>query len=231
MHNTLITNRFNPIELPTFRDDVREHFEKASSFTDVILHQINTERIYDNYFENFKKGIILDIGGNIGLFSIYAQDGGNKVYALEPTPEHFELFKVLAKPYKNIKPFNIALSPEDGEVNFYICDANTTMNSINNKYGKEITVKGVRLDTFMKEQKIKVIDFIKVDIEGSEMIALTEEIINNVKDIVKVWFIEAHSTDGVSLEENRKILQKRFKDCGVILDLYRNDALVSNSHG
>lgn len=229
MLNTIITNKHNQVVVDLTDPQMKEHFAASSSYTDIIIEQINTERIYDLYFDKVNKLTVLDIGANIGIFSIYAQDGKNKVYALEPTPSHFELLKKATVEYKTVKPFNIALSPTDSEVTFYICDENSTMNSILNKYGKEVIVKGVRLDTFIKENKLKTVDFAKIDIEGSEMLALTEEIINNVKDIIKVWFLEAHGTpdDGNTLEQNRGLLIERFKRCGITLKKYRNDGLIS----
>lgn len=227
--NEIVTNRNNKVTVDLSDYQINTHFLKQSSYTNIIIDQINRERIYDKFFDKSKVLTVLDIGANVGLFSLYAQDEKNKVYALEPTPTHFELLKKITAPYKTVKPFNIALSPIDGEITFYLSDENSTMNSINNKYGKAINVNGVRLDTFIKENKIKNIDFIKLDIEGSEMLALTEEIIGNVKDVVKVWFIEAHATtsDNRTIEDNRNILIQRFGNVGVTLEKYRNDGLIS----
>lgn len=226
----LITNRYKTIKIECDNVKVATHFENPNSFSTVILNQINAERIYDNIFEEIKAGsTIIDAGANVGLFSLYAQDGNNTVFSIEPTPDHFEILENITKNYDNINAFNFAFSPEDGEVEFYICDTNSTMNSITNKYGKSIKVKGIRLDTFLKDNKIKKVDFIKIDTEGSEMLFLTEEIINNVKTKIKKWFIEAHQTSSNSLSENVEILKKRFENCGIILEKHGHDTLISKN--
>ena len=222
--NKIITNKGNEVVIDLNDPLLKEHFEATSSFTNVIINQINTEGLYTEYFKDLrKKATILDIGANVGIFSLYAQDGKNKVYALEPTPEHFALLEKTTNDFTTIKRFNVALAPYDGNIEFYLCDTNTTMNSIANGYGKSIIVDGIRLDSFIEKNKIKTVDFIKIDIEGSEMLALTEEIIANVKDKVKVWFLEVHATDDSSLQQNRKILKERFKNCGIEVVNIGND--------
>jgi len=226
--NKIITNKGNEITIDLTDHLLKEHFQSSSSFTNVIINQINTESIYDAYFKDLKEtATIIDVGANVGLFSLYAQASKKKVYSLEPTPSHFELLKKTTKDFPNIKIFNVAIAPDDGDIKFYLCDTNTTMNSIANGYGRSVIVDGLRLDTFIEEKKIKIVDFIKIDIEGSEMLAITEEIINNVKDKVKVWFLEVHETSDASLSKNRDILKQRFANCGIQMEIIGNDGLIS----
>lgn len=228
MNKQLITNKNNTVNIISEDPQVVAHFDNPTSYTGIILDQINSDRMYDPYFKDLKGKTIIDIGANVGLFTLYAQDE-NTVYSIEPTPAHFQILEKLTSQYPNVKRFNQALNSEDANVSFYCCDQNTTMNSILNKYGTEITVDGVRLDTFIKTNKIKSVDFVKIDIEGSEMIALTPEIINAVKSKVKIWFLEIHGStaDNKSIDENREIMKKRFEDCGIELENYRGDGLVS----
>lgn len=229
MIKRIISNRNNAVNVISDDPQVTAHFENPTSYTDVIIDQINTDRMYDKYFQGFEGKTIIDCGANVGLFTIYAQDGNNTVYSIEPTPAHFSILEKLTSGYPNVKRFNQALSPEDNEISFYCCSQNTTMNSIHNKYGTEIKVSGVRLDTFIKKNKIKKVDFIKIDIEGSEMIALTPEIITAVKDKIDCWFLEIHGTpaENKSIDQNREIMKKTFADCGIELENYRYDGLVS----
>lgn len=224
----LITNKGITVGLLS-SPEVKKHFNDSSSYANVVLDQINNDRIYDQYFKSIENGIIVDCGANIGLFSLYAFDVNNTVYAIEPTPTHFEKLEHLTKSFSNIKKFQQALGPENGPVTFYMCPNNSTMNSIANEYGNKITVDGIRLDTFLEKNGIDHVDFLKMDIEGSEMLALTKEIITNVKSKVKQWFIEVHVVFGKDIIENRQILKKLFADCGINMIEYRHDCLVSNN--
>ena len=62
----------------------------------------------------------MDIGANIGLFSIYAHDVAKSVYSIEPTPSHFDLLTRISKLILNIHPMNIAIAPVDGHIPFYV---------------------------------------------------------------------------------------------------------------
>ena len=126
---------------------------------------------------------------------------------------------------------NIALHNEDTTIDFYISEENSTMNSSVNKYGTKVEVQARTLATLIKELDLEHVDFVKCDIEGSEMAALTDETVGAVKDIVDAWFIEVHATDdetlkGIdSLRHNRGQLIEIFKRQGYAAQILREDSL------
>jgi FkbM family methyltransferase len=152
-------------------------------------------------------------------------DCAKKVYSFEPTPKHFELLKEFTNDFNVIIPVNIAISDSDGYIPFYLSDTNTTMNSILNKYEKEITVKGQSIISFLKENNIEKVDFIKCDIEGSEMIALKEECVRPLFDIVDKWFIEVHATSHGNIPQNREVLKQNFEKVGYTCQCIGYDSL------
>jgi hypothetical protein len=105
------------------------------------------------------------------------------------------------------------------------------MNSSVNKYGTKVEVQARTLATLIKELDLEHVDFVKCDIEGSEMAALTDETVGAVKDIVDAWFIEVHATDdetlkGIdSLRHNRGQLIEIFKRQGYAAQILREDSL------
>lgn len=206
---------------------VRSHFQNNSSYAGVVLNQINNDGIYQKFFDNIlDNACIIDVGANIGLFSLYSgAKTGYNVYSYEPTPGHFEVLKELTSQYKNIRINQNAVSNNSGETNFYINDENSTMNSLNNIYGESLKVQCIGLDEVVKD--VGFVDFIKIDIEGGEMIALTTEILNKIKDNVGMWFIEVHATAGTSIEENRLELLKRFHSCGIPVESHAIDIIQS----
>lgn len=190
------------------------------TMTDIILEQINVERLYDPVLANKEDLVILDIGANIGLFSLYAQDSASKIIAVEPTPDTYNVLQRLIKGVKNIDSVPYALSDKDGTIEFFIHD-NPTINSIAvNQAGETVTVQTRTIASIIAEQNLDWVDFVKCDIEGSEMQALTKETLEPVSDKIGSWFIEVHQTNRDqspwpgNLEQNRQALSEVFKSVG-----------------
>ena len=116
--------------------------------------------------------VVLDIGANIGFYTlIMAKLVGEKgkVYAFEADPTNFNILKknVEVNGYKNIILVNKAILDCNKTIKFYVDKGNTAGNSLfkgnKQKYNE---IESVKLeDYFPENQKI---DFIKIDIEGSE---------------------------------------------------------------
>jgi FkbM family methyltransferase len=226
LRRQLLTTKHVTIDIVTEDALADAHFANPSNFADVVLNQINNDRFMDSIFQG-EDLTVLDIGGNIGLFSLFAQDRCKAVYSIEPTPNHFHILKELTKGYANIHPLNYAVSNENTTIDFYINEENTTMNSINNKYGAKVPVQTKTLKTIINELGLTHVDFAKCDIEGSEMVALTEQTVGEVKDIVDHWFIEVHATENgsLSIEANRNRIAEVFRNVGYNVQNYRIDGL------
>lgn len=120
-----------------------------------------------------KKGdVVFDCGANMGLFSGSAINRGGVVYGFEPTPKtraYLKRYEEMYPEYMHILPY--ALSNEEGITNFYVGSDLNGENSISNLSGtgKEcITVPMSTVDSFVKQNGITKVDFIKADIEGAE---------------------------------------------------------------
>ena len=170
--------------------------------------------------------VIIDIGANIGLFSLHVSDKAKSIYSIEPTPSHFDILKELTQSKKNIFPMQCALNDSDKEVTLYLSQENSTMNSIANRYGQQVKVKGIKLSSLLETLSLNHVDFIKCDIEGSEVIALTEETVGEVKDKVDAWFIEIHVTDGNGVGRNRWRIREVFEKNGYTVRDYDFDGLI-----
>jgi FkbM family methyltransferase len=224
LRRQLLTSNNTLIDIVSDNSITESHFSNTANYADIVLNQINNDRFYDPIFEGESNLTVLDIGGNIGLFSLYIQDKSTAIYTLEPTPSHFEILKELTHKYPNIHPMNIAAHNEDTTIDFYISDENSTMNSSVNKYGTKIEVKARTIASVISELGLTHVDFIKCDIEGSEMSALTDETVGAVKDIVDSWFVEIHETDNPLLS-NRNQIVEIFKRQGYSTQILREDSL------
>lgn len=161
---------------------------------------------YSTIFESLAKNIdsFLDIGSNIGYYSLIACKANSKIkaYAFEPAlgPKHY-LNKniVLNKLERQIKPVDLALSDTIGNIDFYEVESLKYKNLKYNLAGEgnagtkttsrnfiKNTVTATTLERFVKTEEISKIDLIKIDTEGTEIHILNSgiEIIKSYEPIV-----------------------------------------------
>ncbi len=124
-----------------------------------------------------KEGMtVIDIGANLGIYSLIALRKKCNVYSYEPTPSTFNLLN------RNIKvngflesgrahTFNKAVSDKNGIVELSIVDGICGHNNIYGEFSdKNVEVSVVSLDNHLEE--LDQVDIIKIDIEGAEFAAL-----------------------------------------------------------
>lgn len=119
------------------------------------------------------KPIVIDIGANIGVFSLYAAcSGAEKIYAFEPNSRAYDvlLHNIAANGLTDvIMPFRAAVTGLDGEIVRIPVES-----SPYNQIGREISgddfeeVSSVTLATIMKENRLNSVDLVKIDCEGAE---------------------------------------------------------------
>jgi len=149
-----------------------------------MIKEILITKVYED--EEVKvepEDIVLDCGANIGIFSIYAAKKAKMVYALEPSEDEItSLYE--NKTLNNCN--NIKIIPKavlDISKNAKLCLVENVSHFIvspgikysvlkDNVDEKMVSIKTISIDEFVKEENLKRIDFIKMDIEGSEEKAL-----------------------------------------------------------
>lgn len=175
----------------------------------------------DYLYSTLKKGdVFIDVGGNIGLFSLNASGivgNGGKVYAFEAFKPNYEKFSkhLTLNNFKNVTLEHLAISEERGYLEILYNDHydNVGMASF---YLKDFTAKekveSISLDDYAKTHQITKIDMIKIDIEGGEFSALKgmSEILTNYqpKIIIEVNHIALKSS-GHSEEDLIQILHEK----------------------
>lgn len=129
----------------------------------------------DGVLELTAGSTVLDCGANFGTFSAYAASKGCKCYAFEPTPELQPVLREYADLYPGrIIPVESALSNQNGtamlHVSNYSCGANSLLDRVHTN--KNIVVSTVTIDSFVEQNQLNKVDFIKADIEGAERMML-----------------------------------------------------------
>lgn len=159
-------------------------------FKNSIIEEVFNNDIYQKHFEVNEGDIVLDIGASCGPFTYKILDQKpSKVYCFEP---HKGLFKTMQHNLDgrdNVVLINKALANVDSEfITSGLFDITCT-----ETWEKENVADGIRFDTFIKENNIQKIDFIKIDAEGGEYDLFSEEnlpwVIKNVKKVVGEWHL------------------------------------------
>ncbi len=127
-------------------------------------------------------GRFLDIGANVGFFSLYAARAvgpEGRVWAFEPEPDIHEALvrSARANELANLEALRVALSDRDGELPFYRARDGTASSLVPEAPGKEaryertLTTPVTTLDKLAAAGRIeaKGITAIKVDVEGEEV--------------------------------------------------------------
>ena len=118
---------------------------------------------------------VLDLGANIGfytvLFSKLVGENG-KVFAFEPDAKNYKYLEENTKTLYNVTIERKAVSDKTGKINFYISkDLNVDHQSYDSGEGRDCEeANAISLDDYFFDNT--KIDFIKIDIQGYEPIAL-----------------------------------------------------------
>lgn len=218
----LIDGSIYTIELNS--QELIDHFNNHLNCTREILHQFNELSWYSEYLTKDDK-IILDLGGNVGLFAIHVTPWAERIVTVEPTPSHFNLNTQLTSKFTQIERVQAAISNETGKMTFYTFPSNTTMNSLINRGGESFEVDCITIPDLINNLGLKHVDFIKLDIEGSETIALNDEIIKSFSDKVSKILIEFHEVGGVGYTQQRAIFEQIFVKYGYNTKYFGPDGL------
>lgn len=139
------------------------------------INLLITEGPYELQSVRLEEGdVVIDAGANIGFFSFYAGNkvDSGKVYSFEPI---MEVSKKIQQSRKynnnNIIIVNKALGLDTKKTTFFY-DLDHKGGSAQDSFGEPLTVQQTSIDKFVFENKLKKIDFIKMDIEGMEPDAL-----------------------------------------------------------
>ena len=190
-----------------------------------IYKEIYFEGIYIDVLNQKKDLTIIDVGANIGITVQHFQPYAKKLYAIEPSPEHFEALKMNKElnGWNNVELFNIALADRNGMMSFTQNVKNRTMNTliVGEKTGEDehkvkpemkvealIKAKGYQgkidvftqsFDSFFEQNKIEKVDFVKFDAEGAEDMILRSEGFRKVVDKIDAIMVEFHFPNWMDL--------------------------------
>jgi FkbM family methyltransferase len=193
-------------------EDVAESFTVPYVFEELESDYYGLEKV-----ELSSNDTVLDVGGNVGMFSIYVKKKfGCRVIAFEPVPMNFEQFKknmvLNGLSPDDIELHNVAITDvEGGEINIGTPLYNTGGSSMFHQTDTMSTCKTETLGKYITND----CKYLKIDCEGGEY-AIIPNILEQINQFSYIG-IEYHTFNN---EQNIDVLSKMLKDAfkGIIFD-------------
>ncbi len=183
------------VGFPRYKKTTTKFFGKDIKLVDATSFLFLYEEIFEKETYKFvsetNQPFIVEGGANIGLSIIYYKKlyPQAEVFAFEPDPNVFEALQ------ENIKSFGFSgvtllqkgLWKEDGRMKFYAEGSDGGRIALDSDKHNIVNIDVVSLREYLS----KPVDFLNLDIEGSEMDVLEscQDLLKNVKNI----FLEYHS--------------------------------------
>ena len=233
----LINNRYSWINIVFDLTKCMYYNEKLKVYM-CFIDRSSAETLLDNYesevFSFFiprPNDVVIDVGANIGYFTIYASRKVGKdglVIALEPMDEAYNCLmkNIRLNRLNNVKPFKLALWSSETTLRLYrtkgyftsaISKVDVFKNLIQQKkleLIKEYEIKAIKLDDLIKNINLSKVDWIKIDVDGSEYEVILGSM-NTLKRFKPKLIIEIHNQ-----EIGNKIL-KILKNLGYKISLVK----------
>ncbi len=146
---------------------------------------------------------ILDVGANIGLFTLYAarQAPASTIHCIEPFPDTFDRLSKLVRENglsHRVICSNFALT---GSAGTYLMHCTSHFSQRRRIFSEQhphlpsLRVPGITLETWMNDANINELDLMKMDIEGSEydvLLSATIEVLRRIRRLI----VEYHPMNG-----------------------------------
>jgi len=211
-HVPVFRHLFNPRRKLVYLQDGIVFLIRPFTHDRPVIDEIFVHKVYNpKHFEIQEGDTVVDLGAHIGIFTVFAAKTAQTVYSYEPEPANFAMLKINIKLNHldtKVKTFQSAVADKRGFFPLYICEGSARgIASLAHRKTKNILVKAVTLEDVFTENKLSHIDFLKVDVEGTEL-----DIFNSTKEshltAIKKIAMECHSP----LIEKR--LTKLFRSVG-----------------
>ena len=210
--------RIKHLSIKKPKTKIRNNFSPCyDNYMEFFVH-----KIYEKYMAGKSFDVIVDVGANAGMWVEYARSVAKykKIYAIEP---NVQALKILNDSFteEELTVVDKALYPTDGELEFFVDPANSTISSITSLSHLSATykVKSISFKSFIKEFGIDTIDLMKVDIETGEY-GLFGSFAQDDFDKINNLLVEYHLFDGRTYEKDATNLVNTFKSAGFSVEIF-----------
>jgi FkbM family methyltransferase len=179
-----------------------------------VIEETWTENVYRIHQWQFAEdAVFVDIGANVGSVSLFV-DNFNKdredkirVFAIEPEPHNLSLLQknIESNPVENVTVINKAIWHQNKEVLITNRGGNSSIFEIEGV--EQTNIQAITLEKLFKENNIKHVDVMKIDIEGAEfdlIINATEKTLAKIKYITLEFDKSFDGKFGIMVEKLAK---------------------------
>lgn len=188
-------------------------------------------RVISDYIGAERARVVIDVGAYLGETSEWFSKlfPSATIWAIEPNTESFNLLNT--KSDARLKTFNLAISDQDGQVEFHVNRIAPTsgIHAINpaskdsialaqsqldsskppqNQRMRTLVMESKTLNTFVAEHEIGFIDLLKIDVQGAEIEVIkgSKEILNQTGTILIEVSLYDYYSKSSSIGEVESIL-------------------------
>jgi FkbM family methyltransferase len=162
----------------------------------IVIREIFEENVYQMEAKDVEGGIVLDIGANVGMFSIYASLlGAKQVISYEPEDDNGEIFKknIKANGIENIELRQFAVSSKNETIEIYKSQAaSKRIEYVGESNCPKQTVKAVSINDILNA--LEEVAVLKIDCEWAEYGIFETISQENMKKLAYIT-AEFHDTD------------------------------------
>ena len=179
-----------------------------------IVKSVFAKNNYENEFISVAPGsVVVDVGANIGAFTVLAARRAKKVIAYEPEPENFELLciNIELNNLGNVVPLRKAIAREKGARPFHTAEGkdSSSHSFYLQQSGNTFVVETLSVADVIEQESLTKVDFLKLDCEGAEFEILDNLSPDTAQKIEQIA-LEVHQKDGLSADD----LSKRLSTLG-----------------
>jgi FkbM family methyltransferase len=166
--------------------------------------------------------VVFDIGANVGFFTLFAAKLARNgfVYAFEPLPRNLDYLRrhLAMNKIENADALPIALAAATGTARFAVADS-PAMGGLSESGGLEVVTDTV--DRLVAEGRVRLPDFMKIDVEGAEHDVLrgAEAVLREAKPTI---FLSAHGW------QQYELCSELLTNAGYRLELLRDGSADGN---
>lgn len=170
------------------------------------LNEIYLDHVYDIPGVDLRRcRVILDIGANVGIFSLYAASFNPSaiIYSFEPVEANFATLQRNLRASgnsKGVRPYQLAVGAKCGNGYMEIAAASVTHSLSLSDAGGLQPIRVVDLGWIFEMAGVDEFDFVKMDIEGGEvevMNACTDDHLRRIRAISMEWHSSMQASEPI----------------------------------
>lgn len=201
------------------------YYRVGSVDEQVLEEEYSSRRFFADGYEFGDSDTVIDVGAHIGSFAMAVAPHVHRgaVHAIEPANESFAVLQanIAANKFGHAQAHRLALSDERGTVRLYHAPASWGHTIVGPHPGAPPAYEDVPTDTlgsFLEKNRIRSVDYLKMNIEGGEYAVLLGAPTDVLRSI-RCMLVELHPAEDSLSDE----LLDRLAACGFTTEVAWSD--------